>query len=74
MTDRITPIRDFKADIDGLVDDLDLEQLGRRVQEFGRENPIALAAAALTLGVAAGFLMRKGFAQFGQLGSQPDQG
>ncbi len=41
------------------VDSLDLQQLSRKVQDFGREKPIALAFTALAIGVAAGLLMRR---------------
>lgn len=74
MTERTTPFRDVKGDasqsldstidsvrseIDRLVGGLDLQQVTRKVQDFGRENPVALALAALTVGIAAGMLVRK---------------
>jgi len=47
-----------KADIERFVEGFDLKAVVGRVEEFGRENPIGLALGALTLGLAAGFLMR----------------
>jgi hypothetical protein len=47
-----------RSQVDELVDSLDLPELTRKVQDFGRNKPITLAIAALTVGVAAGLLMR----------------
>ena len=55
MVDRPTPIRDTKADqiISEVSDLLD------RLEVFGTQKPVALAFAALAVGVAAGMLLRK---------------
>lgn len=79
MADTTTPFRSAKSDaaqalnqvkseMSDWVDSIDFDQMGRRVQEFGREKPFALAIAALTVGFAAGILMRK---KAGDLGSSP---
>jgi hypothetical protein len=47
-----------KADIENLVEGFDLQTVTRRVEEFGRENPVGLALTAIALGVAVGLLMR----------------
>lgn len=47
-----------KEDVERLVQGFDLKVITNRVEEFGRENPVGLALTALTLGVAAGILMR----------------
>lgn len=47
-----------KEDVEQLVQGFDLQAIAKRVEEFGRENPIALALTALTVGVTAGFLLR----------------
>ncbi len=75
MADRITPIHDVgkgtekndplqmlnqvKDDINHLIEGLDLRDISRRVEDFGRRNPVGLALAAASIGVAAGLLMRK---------------
>ena len=48
----------IKSDVDELVEGLDLQSLGRRVQEFGSQSPWGMAVAALTVGFVAGMLMR----------------
>jgi hypothetical protein len=47
-----------KEDVERLVQGFDLQVITKRVEEFGRDNPVGLALTALTLGVAAGILMR----------------
>lgn len=47
-----------KSEVDELVDSLDLGGALRHLQNFGRERPIVLALTALTLGVAAGLLIK----------------
>ncbi len=47
-----------KEEIDQFMKEFDLNSVVHRVEEFGRENPIGLALSALTLGLAAGFLIR----------------
>jgi len=70
MADNTTPFRNAKSDatqalnqvkseMSDWVDTLDFDQMGKRVQEFGRDKPFALAIAALTVGFAAGILMRR---------------
>lgn len=44
-----------------LIDGVNFEDIGRRIQEFGRRNPTGLALAALGVGLAAGLLMRGKF-------------
>jgi hypothetical protein len=48
-----------KSDVDELIGDLDLEDVARRVESFGKSNPAALAVASLTIGIAAGLIIRK---------------
>jgi len=67
MPERTTPFRNVKtgeghsiqAEVDRFVDALDLDGLSRKLQSFASEKPVALAFAALTVGVAAGMLMRR---------------
>jgi hypothetical protein len=70
MADRITPLHEVKeqasdaldrlrTDVDQMIDGLDFRDLARQVEDFGRRSPVALAFAALTVGVAAGVLMRR---------------
>ena len=58
-----TTLRNVKLDaseaLGEIVDAIDFPAMGRKVEEFGKEKPVALALAALTVGLAAGFLMRK---------------
>jgi hypothetical protein len=49
----------IRSDVDQLVQELDFQQIGQRIQDFGREKPVILAFAALTVGLAAGLLMRR---------------
>jgi hypothetical protein len=69
MAETTTPFRNIKEDAsraidrvkveaDEFVDALDFPEMSRRIQEFGRQKPIALALAALTIGIAAGMLVR----------------
>lgn len=51
-------IDDLSEEVNEWVDSLDLQQLTRKVQDFGKEKPVILAIAALTVGVAAGLLMK----------------
>lgn len=70
MAEKITSLHDvkadasqtidqIKADVDSLIDELDFSQVTRKVEDFGRQNPLALAFGALTVGLAAGLMMRK---------------
>lgn len=52
-------IDQVKEDVDQLIEGLDVNQMTRRIEEFGRSNPVGLAVASLALGVAAGLLMRR---------------
>ena len=58
------PLHRIKREMDQLFADLNISEMGRQVEEFGRQNPLGLAVAALTVGVAAGILMRKTVASF----------
>jgi hypothetical protein len=49
----------MKSEIDELIRTLDFKGMSQKVQELGRKSPIALGLAALTIGVAAGMLMRR---------------
>lgn len=55
MSDAMTRVRE---DVERLVQGFDVQVIAKRVEEFGKENPIGLALTALTLGVATGILMR----------------
>jgi len=55
MADAATKV---KEDVERLVEGFDLQAIAKRVEDFGRENPVGLALTALTLGVAVGVLMR----------------
>ena len=68
-TDQESILRDVKADIsrtfeevklevDDLVDSLDISGMAKKLEGFGRERPVALALAALTVGLAAGLLIK----------------
>jgi hypothetical protein len=70
MAETTTPFRNIREDAskaidrvkveaDEFVDALDFPEMSRKVQEFGRQKPIALALAALTIGLAAGMMMRR---------------
>ena len=52
-------IDQVKSDVDELIAGLDLQNLTRRIEDFGRANPMGLAVAALGFGVAAGLLLRR---------------
>ena len=47
-----------RADVERLVDGFDIESIVKKVDEFGRGNPVGLALTALTLGIAVGVLMK----------------
>lgn len=47
-----------RSDIDQFVEGFDVKMLTKRVEEFGKDNPVGLALTALTIGVAAGILMK----------------
>ena len=51
----------IRARFDRLVEDFNFQQLSQKVQDFGRQNPMALALSALTLGIVAGVMMRGKF-------------
>ncbi len=53
-------IDQVKSDVDELIAGLDLQNVTRRIEDFGRTNPFGLAVAALGVGVAAGLLLRRG--------------
>jgi hypothetical protein len=55
MTDATARV---KEDVEHLIEGFDFGTISKRVEEFGRENPVGLAVTALTVGVAVGFLMR----------------
>jgi len=55
MSDAASRVRE---DIEHLVQGFDIPTMTRRVEEFGRDNPIGLALTAMGLGVAVGMLMR----------------
>lgn len=50
----------ISKEVDQWIEEIDIKQLGKKVQDFGQQNPVALAFAALTVGVAAGVLMKRG--------------
>ncbi len=47
-----------RSQVDELVESLDIGGMSRKLESFGREKPVVLAIAALTVGLAAGLLMR----------------
>jgi hypothetical protein len=47
-----------KDEVERLVEDFDIHAITKRVEEFGKENPVGFAMTALALGVVAGILMR----------------
>ena len=47
-----------KVEVERLVEEFDLQSITKRVEEFGRENPVGLAVTALSLGLVAGIVMR----------------
>lgn len=52
-------VNQVKSQVEELVDSLRLDDLTDQVAKFGKEKPVALALAALTVGFAAGLLMRR---------------
>ena len=48
-----------REDIERIVEGFDFQGVSRRVEEFGKKNPVGLAMTALVLGMAVGLLMRK---------------
>jgi hypothetical protein len=48
-----------KAGVDELVGDFDFREVTQKIESFGRTNPAALAIASLTIGIAAGLLVKK---------------
>lgn len=70
MAERVTSIQDaqreasetinqVKSDVDELLNEIDVDRITSRVEEFGKQNPLMLAAGALTIGLAAGLLMTR---------------
>lgn len=70
MVDQTTPLRNVKVDandavnrvkteIDHFINTLDFRALTQKIQDFGTKKPVVLAVAALTVGLAAGMLMRR---------------
>lgn len=55
VSDMLSQVR---SDIDDFVEGFDVKAIAQRVEEFGKANPVGLALTALTIGVAAGILMR----------------
>lgn len=49
-----------REDVEKFVEGFDFQAVSKKVEEFGRGNPMGLAVMALGLGVAAGFMMRSG--------------
>ena len=49
--------------VNDIMENVDFREIGQRVQDLGRRNPVALALAALTVGIAAGFLVRRASAR-----------
>jgi hypothetical protein len=47
-----------QEDVSKLVEGFDLRSISNRLIEYGRENPVGLAFTAMTLGLAAGFLLK----------------
>jgi hypothetical protein len=47
-----------KQSVEQFVEDFDLQSVARRVENFGRENPVGLALTALTVGLAVGLLVK----------------
>ena len=47
-----------KANVEQLVEDFDIQGIARKVEDFGKANPLGLALTSLTLGLAVGFLLR----------------
>ncbi len=47
-----------RNDIKRLVDGFDVQAISKSMEDFGRENPLGLAIAALGLGIGVGLLMR----------------
>lgn len=47
-----------KASVEQFVEDFDLQGIAKRIESFGRENPVGLALTALTLGLAVGVLIK----------------
>lgn len=48
-----------REDIERMVEGLDFQGVSRKLEEFGRRNPVGLAMTALAMGVAVGLLMRR---------------
>lgn len=62
--DRITPfptqtLNRFQSDVEQLIEGYSFRELGQQIEEFGRKSPLALVFAALTVGFAAGMLLRR---------------
>jgi hypothetical protein len=48
-----------RKDVKRLMDGFDLHAISKSMEDFGRQNPIGLALAALGLGISVGLLMRR---------------
>lgn len=70
MAELATPFRVVKEDatkaIDGVrsqADEvlraLDFEAMGRKIEDYGKQNPAALTLASLTIGVAVGMILKR---------------
>jgi len=57
--DATRAIDEVKAEAEGLIEALDFQKMGQKVEDFGRKNPTALALAALTIGMAAGMMIKR---------------
>ena len=54
-------VEQIRARVEGMIEGFNFQQLSRKVRAFGRENPMALALSALTLGIVAGVMMKGRF-------------
>jgi hypothetical protein len=47
-----------REDMKRIVEGFDAQAISKRLEEFGRKNPVGLALTALAFGVAVGLIMR----------------
>lgn len=57
--DPMDPATLIREEVNQLIEGADLKNIFKNIEDFGRKNPMGLAIAALSIGAAAGILLRK---------------
>ena len=51
-------VEQLRSRAEEMIEGLNFQDINRRIRDFGRQNPVGLALAALTVGVATGLLLK----------------